>query len=41
MKKWMKPIIGHVHRSDLQGRSEPFDLGDMTKAISRELNDDL
>jgi hypothetical protein len=40
-EKWMKPIIGHVHRSDLQGRSEPFDLGDMTKAISRELNDDL
>jgi hypothetical protein len=39
-EKWMKPIIGHVHRSDLQGRSEPMDLNDMIKSVARELDND-
>jgi hypothetical protein len=40
-EKWVQPILRHVQRADLEGRSEPLDLNDMIKAISRELNDDL
>jgi len=39
-EKWIQPILRHVHRSDLEGRSEPMDLNEMIKAIARELNDD-
>jgi hypothetical protein len=39
-EKWIQPIIRHVHRSDLEGRSEPMDLNDIIKSISRELSDD-
>jgi hypothetical protein len=39
-EKWIQPIIRHVHRSDLEGRSEPMDLNDMIKSIARELNND-
>jgi len=40
-EKWIRPILNHVHRSDLEGRSEPMDLNDTLKAIAREINDDL
>jgi len=40
-EKWLQPILRHVKRADLEGRSEPMDLNDMIKSISRELNDDL
>jgi hypothetical protein len=39
-EKWIQPIIRHVHRSDLEGRSEPMDLNDMIKSITREFNND-
>jgi hypothetical protein len=39
-EKWLRPILAHVKRVDLEGRSEPLDLNDMIKAISRELDDD-
>lgn len=40
-EKWLRPILAHVRRADLEGRSEPMDLNDMLKAIARELDDDL
>jgi hypothetical protein len=39
-EKWIQSILRHVRRADLEGRSEPFDLNDMLKAIAREENDD-
>jgi hypothetical protein len=39
-EKWIQPIIRQVYRSDLEGRSEPMDLNDMIKSITRELNND-
>jgi hypothetical protein len=39
-EKWLRPILAHVQRVDLEGRSEQFDLNDMLKAIAREENDD-
>jgi hypothetical protein len=39
-EKWIQPILRHVRRVDLEGRSEPMDLNDMIKSIARELNDD-
>ncbi len=39
-EKWLRPILAHVRRADLEGRSEPFDLNDMTKSIAREIDDD-
>jgi hypothetical protein len=40
-QKWLRPILAHVQRADLEGRSDPMDLNDMLKSIARELNDDL
>jgi hypothetical protein len=37
---WIRPILRHVRRVDLEGRSEPMDLNDMIKSIARELNND-
>lgn len=39
-ENWIQPILRHVYRSDLEGRSEPMDISDITKAISREIKDD-
>ena len=39
-EKWLRPILAHVQRADLEGRSEPMDLNEMTKAIARECSDD-
>jgi hypothetical protein len=39
-EKWLRPILAHVKRVDLQGKSEPMDLNDMLKSIARELNND-
>jgi len=39
-EKWIQPILRHVRRVDLKGRSEPMDLNDMIKSIARELNND-
>jgi hypothetical protein len=39
-EKWIQPILRHVRRVDLEGRSEPMDLNDMIKSITRELNND-
>jgi hypothetical protein len=39
-KKWIQPILRHVRRVDLEGRSEPMDLNDMIKSIARELKND-
>lgn len=39
-EEWIQPILRHVKRVDLEGRSEPFDLADITKAISRNKTSD-
>lgn len=39
-KKWLQPILNHVKRADLEGRSEPMDINHILKAISREINND-
>lgn len=39
-EKWLRPILRHVHRADLEGRSEPLDLNDILKAITREITND-
>jgi hypothetical protein len=39
-EKWIQPILRHVRRVDLEGRSEPMDLNEMIKSIARELNND-
>jgi hypothetical protein len=39
-EKWIQPILRHVRRVDLEGRSEPMDLNEMIKSIAREFNND-
>lgn len=35
-EKWMQPILRYVYRVDLKGKSEPFDVNDILKALGRE-----
>ena len=34
-EKWVQPILKYVHRCDLRGQSQPFDINDFGKALAR------